>query len=517
MGYFVSPIYTLHGPDEDVVNILACEIRVWYAQPNDWFSNKDGGSKYTEVESIEIHKSYKELISTATIRIPRGSVVAKAVAGSDDCGDNVDKKVSIGNLAAKEEETSQKVSTQDGQLLMEGSSVDKGGTPVLSIEASRDDTGLIVVKKKEDRLIKPDDFAVGQRIEIKVGWVHTEEDWLKVKAGGGGSLLKMVFTGFITSCSPTTPLEIHCEDMGSLLKKFSCPQLIAKKDYTVNDFFAPDGKFKLLKDSGLELSEITKMTTINVGKVNLTTNLTVADVLNEWRKCGLMSFMEEDGRHVRIGRVLYSGTTVESDPEFVSYQENAKEEIIQFDWDVVKDGMMLLNHDKNFLAIDAQAFNSEGKTYGMTIRKDPKTDSNGELSWDVVNIREPKPMKKDKRRNGESNRPKVKSQVDLDKYIRVPYISPRRNITMSELKREAMEYWKRYSPNGISGKLTIFGNRNIIPGQIVGLIDPQQPEKDGYYLCESVNIIFSVNEGYRREITLPYKICDYIKPIKYIV
>lgn len=516
MGNFTNPDYIQHGADYDLVNILACQVRVWSASSDNWFDPK-AGTKYTEVESIEIHKSYKELISTATLRIPRGAMVAKSVTGPESGGDNTDKTISSGESAKKSEETSQKEATQGGQVLMDGSSVDKGGNPTLSIEASRDDTGLIKVGRKTDRLVTTDDFAVGQRIEIMVGWVHTEEEWVKVQTGKGEGLLTRVFTGFITACSPTTPVEIQCEDMASLLKKFSCNNVIAKRDYTVNDFFAAGGTFDLLKDSGLVLSDISKSTNINVGKVNLTSNLTVADVLEEWRKCGLMSFMEEDGKHLRIGRTLYTGTTKENDKEFLGYTDGAKEEIIQFDWDVAKDGINIMRHDTNFLAVDAQAIDSDGRTYGLTIRKDPGSDTNGEIKWDVVNVREKKAMKGHKRKGGESGKPKVRSKVDLDRYVRVPYISPNRNISMEELKKEAMSYWKRYCPNGVSGKVTIFGDRNILPGCIVGLIDPRQPEKNGYYLCESVTIIFSADEGYRRELTLPYKICDYTKPIKYIV
>ena len=323
MGNFTNPDYIQHGADYDLVNILACQVRVWNASSDNWFDPK-AGTKYTEVESIEIHKSYKELISTATLRIPRGAMVAKSVTGPESGGDNTDKTISSGESAKKSEETSQKEATQGGQVLMDGSSVDKDGNPTLSIEASRDDTGLIKVGRKTDRLVTTDDFAVGQRIEIMVGWVHTEEEWVKVQTGKGEGLLTRVFTGFITACSPTTPVEIQCEDMASLLKKFSCNNVIAKRDYTVNDFFAAGGTFDLLKDSGLVLSDISKSTNINVGKVNLTSNLTVADVLEEWRKCGLMSFMEEDGKHLRIGRTLYTGTTKENDKEFLGYTDGAK-------------------------------------------------------------------------------------------------------------------------------------------------------------------------------------------------
>lgn len=75
MGRYSGTDYTYHESGEDVVMIPICQIRVWDAKQDDNASDK--GVIFTEVESIEITDSYKELVSIATIRIPRGSVIAK--------------------------------------------------------------------------------------------------------------------------------------------------------------------------------------------------------------------------------------------------------------------------------------------------------------------------------------------------------------------------------------------------------------------------------------------------------
>ena len=73
---------------------------------------------------------------------------------------------------------------------------------------------------------------------------------------------------------------------------------------------------------------------------------------------------------------------------------------------------------------------------------------------------------------------------------------------------EAIEYWGSYVPNGIEGSLTIFGELDIQPAQIIGLVDQRQPEKNGYYLVESVDIDFGMN-GYRKKLKLPYKLASF--------
>ena len=88
-------------------------------------------------------------------------------------------------------------------------------------------------------------------------------------------------------------------------------------------------------------------------------------------------------------------------------------------------------------------------------------------------------------------------------------------LTKDELKREAIEYYENFNPSGVTGKLTIFGGRDIVPTSIIALVDIRQPARHGFYVVEEVNTKFGVN-GYRQEITLPYriKVFDNVKVIK---
>lgn len=522
MGRYSGTDYTYHESGEDVVMIPICQIRVWDAKQDDNASDK--GVIFTEVESIEITDSYKELVSIATIRIPRGSVIAKTMTA-----DNIDKEVKTGQLSNEKDETSMKQATDTGDLVIPGSSVDKSGNPTLSANMTRDDLGFVEMDKSKDRLLVQDDFAIGNRIEIKLGYyINTgnepddpdDDIFTKIKTETVPELTTC-FRGFISGCSPTTPLEITCKGMGVKLQKKQCPNLIAKKDYTINDLFKSGGTFDLLKNTGLSLSPISESMDINVGKINLSKNLTVADVCDELKKCGLVCFIEPNGQNLRVGRVLYSSGKQEGDKASLRYNENPTPQIIQFDWDVAKDNLSITNIDKNFLAVRAQALirvkSKKGidlKTLRVTVRK-ATSDTEGAIGdFLFTNEHNVQATKVEKKKGGNKN--VHKTNVDLDNYTVVPFILNDDNCTMDKLKEAAKNYWKSFSTTGVSGSISIFGDKIIYPSESVMLIDPRQPEKNGLYLVETVTTSFSVDGGYRRELKLPNKIMNYEGKITYI-
>ena len=102
---------------------------------------------------------------------------------------------------------------------------------------------------------------------------------------------------------------------------------------------------------------------------------------------------------------------------------------------------------------------------------------------------------------------KLRSKVDLSKYLTVQYHSNSAH-TPADLAEEAKLYWKKYSPNGVSGSITIFGDKMVKPADIIRLSDKRQPEKNGYYIVESVTTRFGV-DGFRRELKLPYRLMDF--------
>ncbi|UVV58163.1 hypothetical protein NXY28_17975 [Bacteroides thetaiotaomicron] len=62
-----------------------------------------------------------------------------------------------------------------------------------------------------------------------------------------------------------------------------------------------EGKYNILKDTGFRIHSDTKRFEIHIGKVKVTDNFTVADILSEWSKYKVYCFLkydaDDDGGH----------------------------------------------------------------------------------------------------------------------------------------------------------------------------------------------------------------------------
>ena len=173
------------------------------------------------------------------------------------------------------------------------------------------------------------------------------------------------------------------------------------------------------------------------------------------------------------------------------------------------------------------------KNISILVRHNPNFGSSDDTikeEFYIVKEQKPKERKQQKRRKGQkgkkgasqssnSNNSETyndKNSVD-EHYSRITVFSTKlkEGTTIDELKQEAIQAWKNHSANGVSGTLSIFGDRDLYPTQIVGLISPLTPEKNGYYMIESVNTSFGI-DGYRKEIKLPYKVMNYKDEVKII-
>lgn len=537
--YAETPKYTYHGAADDRVAILVCRIKTWKAKDKNWFDIPTGDNCLVirECESIEITNSYKELISKAVIRFPRGTIVEKIKKANV----SVPIDTGIGDNAKSTEDINK--ATQNGDFLeytMQGvqkadrilSSV-QPTAGIIPLDGTQVDVGLTSINQhlNEKDLLDQNDFIIGNRIEIYLGYAYSEEEFKSMQSDNNKVPVNMelAFTGFITGCSVSTPLEVECENMAHVLTTVNVPDITEKKTLTINDFLSDNGKFHLLKDTGISLSKSIGDCTIEVGKFHISSQLTVADVLAEWSKCGIASYMENnaDGTSsLRVGRVYYAGTGGDSlpskDKNYITYNSDSHYNIIQFDWDVASDNLSLVNTDKKYLAVRATGREKDGKWIHFTLRKtdtssgDWNVTENEDDTWSVVNEKTTRQKKKSGKIAEGTRRPnakgtvyqKTKNKVDLSNYNVIPYISQTYPCTKEKLLQEAKQYWGKYVPNGISGTLTIFGDLEIKPSDIVGLIDPRQPQKNGYYLVEAVNITFGTN-GYRKELKIPYKVAKF--------
>lgn len=530
IDYTLTPQYYEHKAYEDKLAILVCQIKIWKANGTDWFSIPSANQCLTirECESIEISDSSKELINKATVRFPRGTVISLS--------SKKDKSVKSGNKENSTEKTNNlKDTNNDGDVTSTSTAqFNDDGVSTTSMAVNYDDKGLIDFNrsKTEKALLSPNDVAVGNRIEIRLGYAYSEIEFNKMNTADNDPNMNVAFTGFITAVSVDTPLELECTNMAHVLTAVSTPNISVKSTLFVKDFLDDDGKYHLLKGTGISLAEASKNSTISVSGGAISNNLTIADVLTEWSKSGVLCIMETKSNgtvQLRVGLTYYAGKgggkLPNNDKKYITYNGgNNSVMLIQFDWDVAQDKLSLKRNDKKYLAVEAQGRTKDNQFFKLTIRKNPNPDDEGWMidsdgQFQVVNRRKVKDRKKMKYVNGTFSTKMIEGHltdpVKLDKYNVIHYLSTKIGITEEELIEEAKQYWANYNPNGISGSLVIFGDLFIKPTDIVGLVDVRQPEKNGYYYVESVNTTFGIN-GYRRELKIPFKIASFSKPVQII-
>lgn len=461
--------YPHYEKKKDTLHILICQIKVWTlvdknnpqaAPPSDCLT-------LNEVESIEITESFKNLMGGCTIKFPRGTVVKQTISA-----ENIND-------------------------------INKNNV----VYAERADNGAVIENRSNTRAAKTEDFSNGKRIRVKIGYTTAPLVPKHITDNTPG--LVTMFDGYITKCSISTPIEIKCENLASGLKKITCPNITTPANTTVNDLFKKDGKYNLLKNTGLTLWPYTESCEITVGKVPLTSDLTVADIFTNWNKFKIYSFIKTYNgvSYIAVGRTYFSTKTKES----ILYGVSNRSIPIQFDYNVAEDGLTLMNTDRNFLAVEAQMMDVNGKFYKVTIRKNPEYDSkatSGDKSKKYQILNETTLSKKAQRLGAVRN--SNKKRIDLGSYSLIPFMS--RKIvtainanTQQALIKEAEAYFEGYHMNGIDGSLTIFGDYAIRTGEEVELIDIREPEKNGYYLVEEVTTKFGTS-GYRQILKLPYKI-----------
>lgn len=472
-------------------HILISLIEIW--KPKD--KKKPNGDvdgeimRICEVEEIEIDESFKKLISTASVRFPRGTIIRKTIT----------------NQTNEEEEDFKKVSVQ------------------LS------NSGVVDETRTSTSVASPSTFSVGQRIKIYLGYTTdpqvaemaktgntgksiyndtaTYDDYLaQFKHTGSDSkkYMSLMFDGYITKVSLDTPIELECENLASFLRTITCPKVKLKK-CEVKDFLGEDGRYKFLKDTGLILHPDTASMDFDLGAVELSTDLTVADVLTEWSKYGLFCYVSDyNGTPaIQIGRAYFSNPGKDS---ILNATTTPRPVQIQFDYHVANNGLGLTSSDKDFLAVGAKGIDSDDKFINITILRNPQFDSSkpeSESNPAYRYVNETKLTKKAMKAGKRYLTDAPNDKVDMKLYTKIAFVSKTIPIDMKKLAEEAIKYLEGYNMTGIEGSLTLFGDLYIRTAQQVELIDRRYPGKNGVYLVEEVNTTFGT-DGFRQRITLPY-------------
>ena len=140
--------------DLGALDVLCCHISIGDPDPENPMKIKNPVELF-EVQEIEINESYKELIGTAKLKFPKGTVFKSTVIGP----------VTMGGKDAS------KISTE----IMED--------------------GVIIKKKSSQSAVDETTFKIGQRINRKLGY---------------NGLLKNMFDGYIVGYNSDSQFEITC-------------------------------------------------------------------------------------------------------------------------------------------------------------------------------------------------------------------------------------------------------------------------------------------------------------------
>lgn len=435
----------------NTLGVLCCRITIGDADPANPMTIQDP-VVLTEVQEIEIVETYKKLMGTAKVILPKGTVYQSTI---------------IGNAT------------------LEGNDASRVTTEVM-------EDGVIIEKRSSQAAVGKDTFHTGQRINIKLGY---------------NGILKNMFDGYVTAYNSDSLFELQCENMAYKLKLKQAPKFETPLSTKVNDVLGD--KYNLLKDTGFEIHSETKRFDINIGKVKITDNFTVADVLNDWSKYKVYCFLKYDENspdampRIAVGRPYSSSKGQQSFPG----SDNTIPYKIYFNYHVAESNLKVLKVDPRFLAVTAKALGADEKFFEVTVRLNPDYDVSKAGSKEFQTINATQISKKTHKITGNTTASgaATKTKVDLSTYTVVPYMSPNMRIDSDKLVEEAIEYFRSYNLNGITGNLTLFGDFGLPSAVQVELIDDLNPSKNGVYIVEEVKTIFGT-KGYRQVIKLPYKV-----------
>lgn len=435
----------------NTLNVLCCKITIGDADPSNPMAIQRP-VVLTEVQEIEIVETYKKLIGTAKVIFPKGTVYRSTI---------------IGNAT------------------LEGKDASRITTEVM-------EDGIIIEKRSSQAAVGKDTFKTGQRINIKLGY---------------DGVLKNMFDGYITAYNSDNLFELQCENMAYKLKLKQAPKFETPLSTKVNDVLGD--KYNLLKGTGFEIHSETKRFDIHIGKVKITDNFTVADVLSDWSKYKVYCFLKYDENspdampRIAVGRPYSSSKSQPSFPgsdSVIPYK-------IYFNYHVAESNLKALKVDPKFLAVTAKALGADEKFFEVTIRLNPDYDASKTGSKEFQTINATQISKKAHKLTGNTTASGAgtKTKVDLSTYTVVPYMSPNMRINSDKLVEEAIEYFKGYNLNGITGSVTLFGDFGLPSAVQVELIDDRNPSKNGVYIVEEVKTTFST-KGYRQVIKIPYRV-----------
>lgn len=472
--------------------ILICLIEVWDDDGANSTPLHSQTDKITEVESVEISESFAQVIDTAKIRFPKGTVMRQTMTQSET-------------------------------------------DPVIQFDANR----MISYVKEGAKIAGTADFSVGRRIAIRLGYTDDPKIVSLSNASEQQNIfnnesaydeycaaMNYLFVGFITQCSTEEPIEIKCENLAYVLRSVMVPNIGSMDDITVNYLFSPDGdsslpeprnteKPDLLEGTGLELHPDVKALKLSAGKYTPDRTISVYELLSSWGKKLLHSFVARDGGkdYLIVAQSYFSTNGYDSVAKMAQIGHSQETCEIDFGIDVANNGLTLTQIDPYKLCVRGVGRDKDGKLLHVTVALTPPAEAEEK---GPIRVLKSDQISKKKSKTGTPT-----DRVDLSKYTVLQYQSDKTYEEKSEtqkngsvvnqpplywLAQDAGIYLINYNKTGLEGTLTLFGDYGsdiLYSGGRVHLVDERHPAKNGIYVVGEIITKFGVN-GYRRAIKLPY-------------
>ena len=356
-------------------------------------------------------------------------------------------------------------------------------------------------------------FGVGNVVRVFIGYDYGERNPYGEK---------LMFHGYISEVTPTSPIKIKLEDAMWRLKQKTINKVYkptgGRKEVRLEDFI-----HEILEGTGVELGESVLTKEITFGEKVSFRNSTVARVMDDIKKRGLSVFMEL-GRLI-IGRTYFDATLT---PHVSSKSNpNYKPPLINTEWNVPKGGNKLRANtmEKKRNMVTVQRFISNSRIIQLNVCLNPNEKEDIFVPAQISDSR---------------NKGDEVATTKLDNWLTTKYgISidttgySQHTATMDPIKyrkrdfnhreddfekliEEMFDHGKdmyfKYFDNGLGGDITVFGDYDLQSAQSIDLFDPRNPEVWGEYLLTSVSTSWGF-QGYRQTCTIGIKIKDSISYI----
>lgn len=318
-------------------------------------------------------------------------------------------------------------------------------------------------------------FRKGNTIQIRLGYDFKNE---------------VVFDGFITGITPQSPFEITCEDATWKLKQKRISFSTEKDKNTLFEIVS-----KLLPGTGVSLHPDTKPLEIEFGRVRID-NSTVAELLNEWRKRGVLCFIR-DGKLV-VGRSYYSdrANVMKTSNDLTYFPPT-----FNLEYDVVKDNLQINTLDKKFVAVrGVSKFKKNNKTLVVTVVLNPNSEDDEFLVIEHLDGRKTLAQQQTDASNIQRNLKTTVVNIEEYQTRTIHYSEFEYNDLIEAIKGDFF----KLVDTGFKGDFVAFGDHNLQPATTCNIFDPTNPEKNGEFVIKSVKKVWG-QQGFRQTVQLSHK------------